>query len=315
MKTGAIILADRVQKGSDLEWFQPMLTLEGTTLIKKAITTLRQAGVSPIVVVTGFQADALERHIAHHGTVCVCNKTYESDNWCDSLKKGLPEAQKGCEQILVVSADAPLYEVETVERLMNAEEEGDVLVPTWEGEMGFPLLVRKSGVSSLLNVPESCSSVCDLSAFGMKLTQIPVDDRGVSLYVHSKKEYEIAKQYAKEVRDANALRFDVKVYLKKSGDFFGPGVARFLLKVEEKGSMLAACQEMNMSYSKGWKMVKAVEDEMGFPFLIRQTGGSSGGSSRLTEEGREFIRRYQALQRDAYKTAEAFFSLYFSDFS
>ena len=79
-------------------------------------------------------------------------------------------------------------------------------------------------------------------------------------------------------------------------------------------SMLAACQEMNMSYSKGWKMAKSVEDEMGFPFLIRQAGGSSGGSSRLTDEGREFIRRYQALQRDAYKTAEAFFSLYFSDF-
>ena len=315
MKTGAIIIADRAQKEKQEDVFYAMHPLEGSTLIKKAITTLRQAGISPIVVITGFQAEVLERHIAHHGTVCVANPAYEESDWFSSMKHGLPEVAASCDQILVVSADTPLYGVETVERLMNAPEAADLLVPTWEGEAGFPLLLRERSMTCLLDASKEIKSYEKLQGCGLNVVQIPVEDRGICLQVHSQKDYEIAQQYAKEVRDANALRFDVKVYLKKSGDFFGPGVARFLLKVEEKGSMLAACQEMNMSYSKGWKMVKAVEDEMGFPFLIRQTGGSSGGSSRLTEEGREFIRRYQALQRDAYKTAEAFFSLYFSDFS
>ena len=315
MKTGAIILADRIPKGSDLEWFQPMAQLEGTTMIKKAITTLRQVGISPIIVVTGYETEALERHIAHHGTVCVKNDRYEEAGWMTALKVGLAEAKDGCDQLLIVPAEVALFSVETVERLADAVEAGDFLVPTWEGEAGFPVLMRMSALNCVMSASEDCSCICELKACGLQVITIPVEDRGVSLQVSCKKEYEIAQQYAKEVRDANALKFDVKVYLKKSGDFFGPGVARFLLKVEEKGSMLAACQEMNMSYSKGWKMVKAVEDEMGFPFLIRQTGGSSGGSSRLTEEGREFIRRYQALQRDAYKTAEAFFSLYFSDYT
>ncbi|MFQ8843121.1 MAG: hypothetical protein ACLR8P_21860 [Clostridium fessum] len=35
------------------------------------IDTIRQAGISPIVVVTGYQADVLERHISHRGAVCI----------------------------------------------------------------------------------------------------------------------------------------------------------------------------------------------------------------------------------------------------
>ncbi len=313
MKTGAIILADRVTRESDLGAFPPMAQLDGTTVIKKAITTLRQAAISPIYVVTGYQAESLERHIAHHGTICVFHEGYEKDAWMPALKVGLAQAEGSCDQALVFPAEVALFGVRTVEKLVAAEK-GDLVVPMWEGEAGFPVLMQMTSLPQIMAAPDGLACILDLEQCGLETKSMALEDRGVSLRIDTKSGYEIAKQYAKEVRDANTLKFDVKVSLKKSSAFFGPGVARFLLMVAEKGSMLAACQEMNMSYSKGWKMVKSVEDELGFPFLIRQTGGSSGGSSQLTEEGREFIRRYQAMQRDTYKTAEAFFSLYFSDY-
>ena len=49
------------------------------------IDTIRQAGISPIVVVTGYQADVLERHISHRGAVCIRNKRYETSQMYGSI--------------------------------------------------------------------------------------------------------------------------------------------------------------------------------------------------------------------------------------
>ena len=61
-------------------------------------------------------------------------------------------------------------------------------------------------------------------------------------------------------------------------------------------------------------MVNKVEKEMGFPFLDRCNGGKKGGSSTLTEEGRLFIERYQAMTRDMRRISQNFFDVYFKDF-
>lgn len=63
------------------------------------IDTIRQAGISPIVVVTGYQADVLERHISHRGAVCIRNKRYETSQMYGSICMGLRHIQKkpiGC---------------------------------------------------------------------------------------------------------------------------------------------------------------------------------------------------------------------------
>ena len=55
--------------------------------------------------------------------------------------------------------------------------------------------------------------------------------------------------------------------------------------------MLGACQIRDISYSKGWKMLKIAEAQLGIQFLERQTGGSKGGFSVLTPEGKAFLEK------------------------
>ena len=50
------------------------------------------------------------------------------------------------------------------------------------------------------------------------------------------------------------IRPSVRFRLAKSDTFFGPGVAEFLTLVDQSNSMQTACKEMEMSYSKGWKI-------------------------------------------------------------
>lgn len=56
-RTGAVILA--AGRSAHMEGLKPMMKLGRTTMIQKEIDTLRQAGITPIVVVTGYQAEEL----------------------------------------------------------------------------------------------------------------------------------------------------------------------------------------------------------------------------------------------------------------
>lgn len=78
--------------------------------------------------------------------------------------------------------------------------------------------------------------------------------------------------------------------------FFGEGPARLLHGVEEKGSLRAAALSMEMAYTKALAIIKNAETALGFPLIIRTTGGKSGGGSILTEQGREWLNKYEAYR-------------------
>lgn len=52
---------------------------------------------------------------------------------------------------------------------------------------------------------------------------------------------------------------------------------------------------MDISYSKGRKMIKQLEQQLGFPVVQRWTGGSGGGGSVLTDKGRNLMDSYEKM--------------------
>ena len=90
----------------------------------------------------------------------------------------------------------------------------------------------------------------------------------------------------------------ITFYDDRGEKFFGEGPARLLRGIEEKGSLRAAALAMEMAYTKALTIIKNAEKALGFPLLIRSTGGKSGGGSKLTEEGKAWLERYEAY-RDA----------------
>lgn len=86
--------------------------------------------------------------------------------------------------------------------------------------------------------------------------------------------------------------------------FFGEGPARLLRGVEQTGSLRAAAISMGMAYSKALKLIRNAENALGVSLIRRSAGGKDGGGSRLTEEGKEWLQRYEAY-RDACKQANS----------
>ena len=88
----------------------------------------------------------------------------------------------------------------------------------------------------------------------------------------------------------------VKLTLCAKDKFFGPGVCELLEGIRETGSIQAAAAQMEMSYTKAWKILKRAEETMGMVLINRVSGGKNGGSSTLTEAGEEAVRVFREIE-------------------
>lgn len=298
MKTGALILASPdfeagVRGSEELPVFLPMYPLGGTTVIKREIAAFRKEGLSPILVVSGSHKEVLRNHLSHNGVVFVEDKKYKEHSREDTLLLGLEAARPLMDRVIVLQVEYPVFSKQTLKELLQC---GTGAVLTHEGKEGglSAYIFRKGGET--------------------EAQKLAVDDPGILISLLEENGAKQAEAYVKAQRQINELRFRNRLVLSKEEDFFGPGVYQLLTCIDRTGSIYAAAKEMNMSYTKSWKMINKAEEEMGFPFLERRNGGKDGGSSTITEEGRLFMERYHALAEDMERMGRNFFDIYFGEF-
>ncbi len=101
-----------------------------------------------------------------------------------------------------------------------------------------------------------------------------------------------------------SIRLDIRTRLM-SGDerAFGPGKADLLERIASEGSISKAAKAMDMSYSRAWHLVDAMNAAFRKPLVVSSTGGRKGGGAVVTPLGEEVLRLYRQLQ--ARMTAEA----------
>ena len=105
-------------------------------------------------------------------------------------------------------------------------------------------------------------------------------------------------------------RVRVKLTLHKQERFFGPGICELLEKIDENGSIQSAAKQMEMSYTKAWKILNRAEEAMGQRLIVRLNGGKSGGSSVLTDEGRAAVKAFRTMEQKLQEESERLYNEY-----
>lgn len=103
------------------------------------------------------------------------------------------------------------------------------------------------------------------------------------------------------------LRCQTSVRIYGEEKCFGPGVAELLERVDQLKSLRKATIEMDMAYSKAWRIVKTAEANLGFSLLKSVTGGKGGGGAELTEEAKKFLVAYRRLEQSVREFADEAF--------
>lgn len=306
MRTGAVVVA--AGHKSSVSSFSPMLPIGDSTVIRRIIITLKRSGIDPVVVVTGKQGDEVEKHIAGLRVICLRNQNYGNTQMYNSICLGLNYIEDLCDRVFILPAKFPMFLPETIKRMMDMDAQ--VVCPVFEGRRGHPVLVSSDIIGKLLNYKgEKGLRGALRQVDGDRCAwEVEVEDQGIILAV------ETDEDRAQSNLDNERLDIfpQIQLTLERDEGFFGPSVAQFLSLIDHTGSMQTACRQMHMSYTKGWKILKAAEKQLGYPLLITQSGGAEGGSSLLTPKAKDFLVRFLGMEKELREDAQKLYQKYFS---
>lgn len=89
-----------------------------------------------------------------------------------------------------------------------------------------------------------------------------------------------------------------KIWLEKDGKLvFGDGKAEILMAVKKTGSLSGAAKKLKMSYRHTWGYINAIEKRLGVKLIEKKIGGKGGGGSKLTECGKDLLKRYKNFRQ------------------
>lgn len=292
--------------------FKPLLDVDGKSMIQRVVEMMYRANASPIVVVAGYQAELLEDHLKDADVCVIRNTRYYDTQMMDSLMMGLETFDSEVRRVLVSPADIPLVENKTVELLLGAD--GPFVRPTCRGVPGHPVILCSDLLSALKNHSGEGGLNGAITALGIPVTEVEVEDEGTTLDSDTRDEYAALLRYRRrQTRRPQHLQLDLRIALQAETTFLDFRCAQFLELIQTTGSMLNACQCMHMSYSKGWRMINEMERQLGYPVLFRSQGGSNGGGSSLTAEGERILCSYRTMQHEITEYIQKIFRQHFPE--
>lgn len=306
MITGAMITA--AGNRNAFSPFDPLMPIGRTTVIRRIIMTLKRSGVDPIVIITGKDAKELEKHISKQRVICLRNEEYESSQMFDSVCMGLNYIEDLCDRVLILPAKFPMLLTETIKKIMDSTSKA--ACPVYEGRRGHPVMINKELIPVILSYRgnRGLRGALREKEVDCLLEEIRVEDKGITGTMEPDEEWGLLRY-----KKLTSMHPVANLFLECDEIFFGSELAQFLMLIQHTGSMQTACRQMNISYSKGWKIMKEAEKQLGYPLLITQSGGADGGYSELTPKAKTFLNRYVNMEKELNEKTEELFKKYFGE--
>ena len=290
MSTTAIILAAGEPK--QMSHFQPMLKLSGKSVIRRQLEAFRAAGVQDILIVTGYHAGMLERHLSGEVVRFVKNENYAATDMMASVQCGIRALSPECDRVLITPGDVPYLNIETIQKLLRSQK--PVAIPSYEGSAGHPAMIRKSCFASLLDFSGERGLRGALSQWKRETEFIPTDENGMLIDINTEQDYQ-REQREQTPALSPTLTAALTIQVRDVGlDERG---IRLLECIEVEQSLQRGAVRAEISYSNAWLLLNRMEEALGCRLVERKLGGATGGGSSLTEDGLAWIERYHRLEQ------------------
>lgn len=186
---GAIILAAglssrMVENKLLLPW------VDGAPIISHVLSAYVDAGVDPIIVVTGRDAADVAAAVATYEPTLAHNPDFATGEMLSSLKVGLRGMPEGLGAVFIQPGDMPCVTSGVIGRLAAAHAPGCNVAPVFEGQRGHPVLLDRAFWRAMLDLPAGSRPRDVIQGAREQLRLVDVDEKGVVLDVDSREAYE-----------------------------------------------------------------------------------------------------------------------------
>ncbi len=175
----------------------------GETIISRIVNQLQLAGAAEIVVVTGGARESVEAALSaisaqagwprQVSVRAVYNPEYASKEMLSSLQAGLRTLAPEAAAALVALGDQPQIEADIARAVLDRwrETRAPVVLPTFKGRRGHPVLFDRSQWPALLALPDSASPRDVVSRVSVE--SVPVTRDSILQDVDTRADYERAQ--------------------------------------------------------------------------------------------------------------------------
>lgn len=268
----------------------PLLQIGSIPIIRRIVLSYRQAGVFPIVVVTGMEETEVVHQISPLGVVFVRNEQCDEAELFTSARLGLSFLQDKCDRVAFTPVNTPMFSPNTLRSIFARE--AAVVRPSYRGKSGHPVVLRNDMIDVVMQYDGADGLRGALRALAPQTEWVNVDDAGILMSIHDEAELRgHLEQHNKAI-----LSPSVRVSIEKDISFLSPRLKLLLFLVADLHSVRQACAHMGLSYANAWTMINRLEQEVGYAVVDRKHGGSAGGYTMLTEKGTALVEAYQHFE-------------------
>jgi len=168
------------------------LTYRGRTFLELMVQTLREINLERIVVVLGHHAQEIQRQTKIEAAQVVVNPDYRSGQ-TSSLQVGLRSLiADDLEAIILCLVDHPTVSAETVRRIVATFRQcgAPVVIPTYQGRRGHPVLIGRQVFRELLDLPTDMGANSVVRRYRPATQFVEVEDEGVVIDVDDPESYQ-----------------------------------------------------------------------------------------------------------------------------
>jgi molybdenum cofactor cytidylyltransferase len=164
-----------------------LLELNGETFLDRLVRLL--SGVaSPVIVILGKDAEQIRGGIRRGSEARFVANPDPERGMLSSLQCGLEAVPPEAEAVIFTPVDHPNLESSTLEKLVN-NLEAPVIVPTYRGAHGHPVVIARPLVAELLALPATAQASDVIHRYRSQTVYVPVDDAAVTKDIDDRADY------------------------------------------------------------------------------------------------------------------------------
>ncbi len=154
--------------------------IQGIPLIKHSVKNILASSINELIIVLGYQKEIIEKLIDKHEKVkFIFNKDFES-GMASSIKVGINHLSDNSESFFICLADMPMVSSNIYDFLIKSKNQKDILVPTYKGQQGNPILFNKSMKEKIMSIDGDVGAKKILELNKDKILNLEINDQGVA---------------------------------------------------------------------------------------------------------------------------------------
>ncbi|MHC4108981.1 MAG: nucleotidyltransferase family protein, partial [Planctomycetota bacterium] len=142
---------------------------------------VQASGADPVIVVTGYEREAVEAALAGQGLAFVHNPDFEA-GLSSSLRQGVAALPEQADGVMVCLGDMPRVSTAVIDRLIAAFDPPQgraICLPTWQGRRGNPVLFARCFFAEMLAVSGDVGARALIGEYPEAVCEVAVSDDGV----------------------------------------------------------------------------------------------------------------------------------------